>query len=59
MRIGTPTDSNAIVKGRKTADENGSYEVLQGYDKQTIELTLPSDITVNDIDYLSGTYNLF
>jgi len=50
---GTPTDSAAIVKGRKIADENGSYDVVQGYDKQDIELTLPSDITVNDIDYLS------
>jgi len=50
---GTPTDSAQIIKGRKIADENGSYDVIQGYDKQDIELTLPSDITVNDIDYLS------
>jgi len=50
---GTPTDSAAIVKGRKIADENGSYEVIQGYEKQDIELILPADITVNDIDYLS------
>ncbi|ODN01486.1 Protein Skeletor, isoforms B/C [Orchesella cincta] len=50
---GTPTDSAAIVKGRKIADENGSYDVIQGYDKTDIELILPADITFNDIDYLS------
>lgn len=50
---GTPTDSAAIVKGRKIPDENGGYEVIQGYDKADIELLLPADITFNDIDYLS------
>ena len=44
-------DPNA--KGRKIPDENGSYEVLQGYDKQDIELLLPADLTWKDVDYLS------
>jgi hypothetical protein len=41
------------AKGRKIPDENGSYDVLQGYENQDIELLLPADLTWKDVDYLS------
>jgi hypothetical protein len=40
-------------KGRKIANENGSYDVLEGYEGNDIELTLPEDLTWKDVDYLS------
>ncbi|CAG7815899.1 unnamed protein product [Allacma fusca] len=39
--------------GRKIPNEKGSLEVLQGYEGEDIELTLPSDLTVMDIDWLA------
>jgi len=41
------------AKGRKIANENGSFEVLEGYENQNIELLLPQDLSWKDIDYLS------
>lgn len=39
--------------GVQIPDEKGSYDVLRGYDKEDITLTLPAGMTFNDIDYLS------
>ena len=35
------------------ADENGSKAPLRAYNRKTVVITLPSDLTVFDIDYLS------
>ena len=48
--VGEGTPSN---KGSKVPDENDSTEPLKEYSGQTIEIMLPDDITVHDIDYLS------
>ncbi|OXA39012.1 protein Skeletor, isoforms B/C [Folsomia candida] len=41
------------AQGRKIPNENGGYEVLEGYENQDIELLLPADLTWKDVDYLS------
>ncbi|CAL4072795.1 unnamed protein product [Meganyctiphanes norvegica] len=38
--------------GVKIPDENGSYDVISGYNGESIVLTLPNDLTVYDINYL-------
>ncbi|XP_076043060.1 DM13 and DOMON_DOH domain-containing protein skeletor isoform X2 [Oratosquilla oratoria] len=45
---GTPGPS-----GQQVPDENGSLEPLKRYNRKTIVITLPGDLTVFDIDYLS------
>ncbi|XP_037077644.1 LOW QUALITY PROTEIN: protein Skeletor, isoforms B/C-like [Pollicipes pollicipes] len=39
--------------GTAVADENGSKQPLRRYDRKTVVITLPGDLTVFDIDYLS------
>lgn len=38
---------------RKVADETGSFEKLGEYNDDTITLTLPGDLTIHDIDWIS------
>jgi len=47
------TGSKPHAGGRKIPNELGSMDVLGGYTGQDVELILPADLTVNDIDWLS------
>ncbi|CAG7681730.1 unnamed protein product [Allacma fusca] len=47
------TGSKPHAGGRKIPNEQGSMDVLTGYVGQDVELILPADLTVNDIDWLS------
>ena len=46
---GPKPDENGI----KIPNEKGSYDVLSGYNGESIVLQLPNDLTVHDINYLS------
>ena len=39
--------------GTKIPNEKGSYKPLQGYEGKDIVVTLPSNLTVHDIDYFA------
>ena len=43
------TGTKPTPQGIRVPDENGKVEPLRKYDKKTIVLTLPSDITIFDI----------
>ena len=45
--------SKPSPSGQVVADENGSKAPLRAYNRKTVVITLPSDLTVFDIDYLS------
>jgi len=47
------TGNQPHTRGRQIANENGSLEVLNKYEGEDIELKLPDDLTVFDIDWLS------
>ncbi|GBN20328.1 Protein Skeletor, isoforms B/C [Araneus ventricosus] len=47
------TGSTPHPEGTKVPDENGSLEKLHGYQGQDIELKLPGDLTVFDIEWLA------
>ncbi|XP_043188104.1 protein Skeletor, isoforms B/C-like, partial [Amphibalanus amphitrite] len=47
------TGSKPSPSGQVVADENGSKDPLRAYNRKTVVITLPSDLTVFDIDYLS------
>ncbi|ODN04126.1 Protein Skeletor, isoforms B/C, partial [Orchesella cincta] len=49
--VGTGDEPN--TSGRKIPNEKGSLDVLNGYEGEDIELKLPDDLTVYDIDWLS------
>lgn len=45
--------SGPNIMGVKVPNELGSYEVLRGYQGEDIEIQLPGNLTVYDIDWLS------
>ncbi|XP_055950409.1 protein Skeletor, isoforms B/C-like [Argiope bruennichi] len=47
------TGSEPHPEGTKVPDENGSLEKLHGYQGQDIELRLPGELTVFDIEWLA------
>ncbi|XP_021944452.1 protein Skeletor, isoforms B/C isoform X3 [Folsomia candida] len=49
--VGTGTEPH--TGGRKIPNEKGSLDVLSGYEGEDIEITLPEELTVYDIDWLS------
>jgi len=49
--VGQGTKPNR--NGTPIPNEKGKHGVLQGYNREDIILTLPSDLSFNDIDYLS------
>jgi len=47
------TGAKPHAGGRKIPNEQGSMDVLTGYQGEDVELILPADLTVNDIDWVS------
>ena len=47
------TGSKPSQEGAQVPDENGKVEPLRRYDTKTLVLTLPGDLTVFDVEWLS------